>query len=1728
MRTNLERFIVERLLELDPTLSDAAGSAIYSTVVDPLVKRLGTDPMSVDIEKFITSRLADEFPNLDGLSPGSVFRDMFVLPLIMILEPLRAEVDFARKQHSLSDVDALAEEEMDALLDNIFAVRAEGDYSRTSVRLFFTAPQAFSVDSSIVFHTATDVEFIPEEQDTFLASDLSRSGAQYYIDIPVRSVLQTADAQVGVDTIKFVRGMQGVARVTNLTASSGGVSPEDNFAFVSRAQQALTERSLNTKRGIETGLRNAFEGIVSLDVVGYGEPEMQRDVLQGNAVIEIETGPGAFVGAAPVVDTPAAVTGLAVTNRIVVTEAAAGIDLSAVAVVGNYLRVASAGGVFEGVLSRPRRIASVTEAPAGQFNIILEDFEVFGDGGPLPAAPFTFSNIANVDPTLVSGAGFNRYARQGAQYSMVVQDGGTDYVIGAPLPFDEQIYTDAANGTLPTVAIPGRDFMVLQIADADPVTFGPQPSTRVYPIHQVHSNTLMSLSRLDSFMTARQKVASVAPADFTFDPNLSLMAESEGVRVVAFGAPKMSVIGAGGARTDGISFETFGRAPGVQLDIAIPPAAGAACDVKLEGTQADWASRGVVAGQYLALAYPAALHDGSLTGGGAPLSGNPLEWHGWGRITLVAGNTLTVEGMDWEVVASMLLPDMTLYPMMWTVYRGQFETVAPDGSIYTSYDEQMLVPAFRSPVAAAAAPTGQVDHPGMALYSSARGGFHSDHAVSLNEDWASMLGVWVRLGRSFVDLGVDGGASPAELLISASPIDLDNDPSGVADPLRTVYSEQRFNTLEMIDLGPGAAVQTVRGVLALPLQEGKTAVVDPTAVLPAVMTVAAGTEGVPNVNRMSGYLLPTGLGATQQVLFFAPTGAADTVGGIVVSGMPGSVPFPQQFGNGLVIEDDAVHLGGLTDMYVKSSSIIEAEADPIQLSPANPNPDNVEVLFSGTDGKVLASNTTTFYSATLVAQLETYLGLDPLQAAHLDNLVVELTDQSLVSPSSFRAVHTTPPSAAPLLAAGVRVDATLNVAGDTPANLRWRVLRTCTTSLVEPLVVVQEGADLKTVANEKKVHLDASFTFLEDPATVQVYIRILSGSDLNEGEYRVTSKAASILSLDRAVVETAAGQTYQVYTKQVVQVATPLVRVSSVELAGEQAGITVPYRHPVDVVASSFAGVNNDPTTDTCTLANVGGALTLTPTGALPSDIGVNDVVRLDDFSGTSRYYYITSMVVAPTLILDREMLPAPAASPTTHAFTIGHPSVGTADLLFMDPTYFEANPVETSDGLTVFSFVDSAGQTVQFRPSPAEKATVYESDPTSTPVVIEQTGKLSVQDIASPFLPAGVQVGDEIEFLTKVLRGTNMLDAAADALVDSIAGHTLGLKIGSVDYFIGMTGTNPLSLQSVADDINQQVGTSLQATVGASGGNKWLELASILTAEITNLGTPGILGALNLTAGSNSISATRTVDSIAYNLAADRTDLFWAAGEGTVTGVTTQVFLRISRLAQQRLYPADLVQQDTGMWMGQIRLTSYDPFEDERVTEGQQLSVAGYRSFGYDIQVDADLLAYSYSTAEKVAIQTTSIILEDDATSTVEAIGLPGVDVVVQYEHSPLARSIQEYVLSPTVRVANHNPLVRHYLPAYALMAITYTGTVGDAELLQKVSAYLGSLYPNLPLEVFDLVTILSRAGADYVEFPQQVSFLTYGPDRVVRVVRSEDVVRLSKQYHIMENLDLITLLAG
>ena len=116
-------------------------------------------------------------------------------------------------------------------------------------------------------------------------------------------------------------------------------------------------------------------------------------------------------------------------------------------------------------------------------------------------------------------------------------------------------------------------------------------------------------------------------------------------------------------------------------------------------------------------------------------------------------------------------------------------------------------------------------------------------------------------------------------------------------------------------------------------------------------------------------------------------------------------------------------------------------------------------------------------------------------------------------------------------------------------------------------------------------------------------------------------------------------------------------------------------------------------------------------------------------------------------------------------------------------------------------------------------------------------------------------------------------------------------------------------------------------------------------------------------------------------------------------------------------------------------------------------------------------------------------------------------------------------FALLPPERVVNNNPLVRHYLPAYPMLDISCSGAPTRETILSTLDDYFTSLYPNLPLEVYDLLSSLYRINVNQVTLPLEVSFLVHDEDRRIRVISSKDVVELNKRFHIMSDMSRVVI---
>jgi hypothetical protein len=281
---DLSLFVQERVQEYDATIDASSGSEFYNTVILPLLTRLGPDPYNTPIRSFILGRLAVEFPDL-VLQDGEPIDDYAVKIMQILLEAYRRQIQQVSNNQSLADPTILNEREADNLGANYFVRRRPGGSSVGPARLYFSAPQGAIVTPNNAVYDGSGHRFFPVENQAISSSNMlfNIEDNLYFFDIITRAEQEGAAYNIEPNTLTGIEEMPSVVKVTNKAKFEEGADKETTTEYLARVENSLTEKSLVTFRGINARLLDVFESVRIIQVIGYGDPEMNRDILVGES-----------------------------------------------------------------------------------------------------------------------------------------------------------------------------------------------------------------------------------------------------------------------------------------------------------------------------------------------------------------------------------------------------------------------------------------------------------------------------------------------------------------------------------------------------------------------------------------------------------------------------------------------------------------------------------------------------------------------------------------------------------------------------------------------------------------------------------------------------------------------------------------------------------------------------------------------------------------------------------------------------------------------------------------------------------------------------------------------------------------------------------------------------------------------------------------------------------------------------------------------------------------------------------------------------------------------------------------------------------------------------------------------------------------------------------------------------------------------------------------------------
>ncbi len=247
------------------------------------------DRFALPVASFIRQLLKERYPQFP-VGQGSAFGDVLVLPASFIFQQFRDELNVLKRNMSILNYQTMLEKEMDGLAANYFVERRQGERAFGSVRVFFDEVQPVTIDQNAVFFDDGNHRYNPISSITLTAEELQLNEipdtGEYYADVSVIAQDVGEQYSAAEEQVNQFANIQGAVRCLNLLAFSTAKADDTNTDVLIAIKDAITNNDLVKAQAIRKALRENFSSTRSVQVVGAGDVDMVRDVV--DAVVSLQ------------------------------------------------------------------------------------------------------------------------------------------------------------------------------------------------------------------------------------------------------------------------------------------------------------------------------------------------------------------------------------------------------------------------------------------------------------------------------------------------------------------------------------------------------------------------------------------------------------------------------------------------------------------------------------------------------------------------------------------------------------------------------------------------------------------------------------------------------------------------------------------------------------------------------------------------------------------------------------------------------------------------------------------------------------------------------------------------------------------------------------------------------------------------------------------------------------------------------------------------------------------------------------------------------------------------------------------------------------------------------------------------------------------------------------------------------------------------------------------------
>ena len=243
----------------------------------------GLQPTGADVleaEQFAQQYLQANFPDTD-FRQGTALFDLVIQPTSSMVALLKAAIEFYFSNYTVQGVtDQTPTDFVDALMSNWFSNRNLGTNAVINATLYFASQVDVSLSPSQYFSPDSVLLYSPATNIVYPASSLQFDTAsqEYYVTVNLTAQQTGPNYNLPSGNLLFYSNFNPffLRGVINYVANAG-ISTETNTQFLTRTQSNISTRNLINRPSITSFVQDNFPDVITVQEIGYGDPQMQRD-----------------------------------------------------------------------------------------------------------------------------------------------------------------------------------------------------------------------------------------------------------------------------------------------------------------------------------------------------------------------------------------------------------------------------------------------------------------------------------------------------------------------------------------------------------------------------------------------------------------------------------------------------------------------------------------------------------------------------------------------------------------------------------------------------------------------------------------------------------------------------------------------------------------------------------------------------------------------------------------------------------------------------------------------------------------------------------------------------------------------------------------------------------------------------------------------------------------------------------------------------------------------------------------------------------------------------------------------------------------------------------------------------------------------------------------------------------------------------------------------------------